>query len=462
MKKVKYFLFLIILVSMVLSACAGPAPQPTAPPPAQEQPAVTQAPAAQPASELTTDKVQLVFWSMWNESEPAAQVLQKLMDDFTAQHPNITFSVVWNGRENQTKLRTALTAGTKVDFMDQDSDQLAGGMMSEGLGYPLDEWLTQNALDESVPVKDVFSPGVLDQYKSAEGKTIEWPWITSPVMFWYNKDVFTKAGVTKPPETWDEFISACEKIKATGVAPIVTESNISEYDNYWFMYLIERQKGPDFLLKAIEDKTGEMWKDPAFSTAISMIKELWTKGCFPEVAKGYLWPAGQNILATDLAGMELSGAWLPNELKNSTRPDFKWGGLPFPSIPGGAGDRGDINLWTGSMMILKDSAHPREVFEFLKFLMTKENQSYMATEAIQGVTNKSVAWPEALVDGATAANNAHAVILSVGGGLAYHPEFVKSVINGNLNKAFFGTMTPDEFTAKMASDAAAYWQTHSK
>ena len=53
-------------------------------------------------------------------------------------------------------------------------------------------------------------------------------------------------------------MAACEKIKATGVAPIVTESNISEYDNYWFMYLIERQKGPDFLLKAIEDKTGEL------------------------------------------------------------------------------------------------------------------------------------------------------------------------------------------------------------
>ena len=114
------------------------------------------------------------------------------------------------------------------------------------------------------------------------------------------------------------------------------------------------------------------------------------------------------------------------------------------------------------MMILKDSAHPREVFEFFKFLMTNENQSYMATEAIQGVTNKNVAWPEALADGATAANNANAVILSVGGGLAYHPEFVKSVINGNLNKAFFGTMTPDEFSAKMATDAAAYWQTHDK
>ena len=448
MKTVKNFLFVIVLAAMLLSACGGAA-----------TPAVVEPGATEPT---TSGPVELVFWSMWNESEPQAQALTKLMDSFTASHPNITFSVVWNGRENQTKLRTALSAGTVVDFMDQDSDQLAGGMMSEGLGYALDDWLSQNALDQAVPIKDIFSPYVLGQYKTSDGHTYLWPWVTSPVMFWYNKDIFTQAGVAQPPETWEDFLSACEKIKATGVAPIVTESNIAEYDNYWFMYMIERQKGPDFLLQTIEDKTGKLWTDPVYATTITMLQDLWTKGCFPAEAKGFLWPAGQQMLATDQAAMELSGAWLPNELKSSTRTDFNWGGLPFPSIAGGVGDRGDLNVWTGSMMILKSSTHPQEAFEFFKYLMTDENQATIATEAIQGVTNKNVSWPTAIADGATAANNAHAIILSVGGGLAFHPEFVKSVLNINLSPAFFGTMTPDEFSAKMATDAAAYWQTHTK
>lgn len=281
-------------------------------------------------------------------------------------------------------------------------------------------------------------------------------------MFWYNKDIFTQAGVTQPPATWDEFLTTCEKIKAIGIAPIVTESNIAEFDNYWFMYLVERQKGPDFLLKTIEDKTGALWSDPVYATTITMIQDLWTRGCFQEVVKGYLWPAGQTMLATDLAAMEMIGAWLPNELKSSTRPDFNWGGFAFPSIAGGLGDGGDINIWTGSMMILKNSAHPQEAFEFFKYVMSNENQTTLSTEAVQGVPNINVTWPASLVDGQNAANNAHTVILSVGGGLAFHPEFVKSVLNVNLSPAFFETMTPDEFSTKMAADAAAYWLTHSK
>ena len=38
--------------------------------------------------------------------------------------------------------------------------------------------------------------------------------------FFYNPKVMAAAGVTEMPATWDEFLAACEKIKATGVAPI--------------------------------------------------------------------------------------------------------------------------------------------------------------------------------------------------------------------------------------------------
>ena len=40
--------------------------------------------------------------------------------------------------------------------------------------------------------------------------------------FWYNKAVFEAAGLdpNSPPKTWDEFLAACEAIKATGIAPI--------------------------------------------------------------------------------------------------------------------------------------------------------------------------------------------------------------------------------------------------
>jgi raffinose/stachyose/melibiose transport system substrate-binding protein len=452
MKPTKFFLFMFMAIAMMLSAACGTAATPTA---AQPPAAETQAPAAQqPAG---GEKVELVFWSMWNETEPQAMVLTDLMNKFTQENPNITFSAVWNGRENQTKLRTALSGGTVVDFMDQDSDQVAGGMMTEGLGYPLDDFMKENP-----DVVSLYAPHILDQYVTADGTHFLWPIMSSPVMFWYNKDIFAQAGITTPPTTWDELMSACEKIKGTGVPAITTESNEPEYDNYWFNYLVERQKGKNFLPQVIEDKTGEMWKDPAILNAVQMFQGMWEKGCVPQEAKGFIWPAGQQLLATDKAGAELCGSWLPNELRDTTRPDFNWGGFQFPAVPGGEGDIGDLHVWTGSMMILKDSQHPKEAFEFLKFAMSDESQAAISQAAIQGVPNKNVAWPEALADGATAEQNAHDVILAIGGALAFHPEFAKNVLAPNLTSAFYGNMTAEEFTNKMASDAADYWKTHDK
>jgi raffinose/stachyose/melibiose transport system substrate-binding protein len=458
MKSTKYFLFMIVVVAMVLSACGTAA-----------TPAATQAPAAQPAAtqpaaQGTTSAapVQLVFWSMWNQTEPQALVLQGMMDAYTAAHPNVTFSTVWNGRENQTKLRTALSAGTQVDFMDQDTDQVAGGMMSEGLGLPLDSMLTQNAPDTNAPITASFSPGVLDQYKSTDGHIYLWPYINNPVMFWYNKDIFTKAGIQQPPQTWADFLTACSQIKATGVAPIVTESNISDFNDYYLTYIVERLKGPGFLLKTVEDKTGAMWTDPVYATAIQMIQDLSTKGCISAASQGNMWPAGEQTLATNKSAMELIGGWAPTELSKTAGPDFNWGGLPFPGIAGGSGNVNDIQLWTEAMMILKSSAHPQEVFDFFKFIMTKANQEKMANEALVGVTNKNVTWIKALADGQSASNNAKTVIMAVDGAGAYHPQFVQNVLNLNLVPAFFGKMTPADFSTKMAAAAATYWQNNTK
>ncbi|WP_157950307.1 ABC transporter substrate-binding protein, partial [Vallitalea okinawensis] len=36
----------------------------------------------------------------------------------------------------------------------------------------------------------------------------------------YNKEIFTNAGVNEVPADWDAFIAACEQIKASGVTPI--------------------------------------------------------------------------------------------------------------------------------------------------------------------------------------------------------------------------------------------------
>jgi ABC-type glycerol-3-phosphate transport system substrate-binding protein len=392
---------------------------------------------------------------MWNKTEPSAIALTEIIQKFEAANPNITITAVWNGRENQTKVRTALGANTQIDFVDQDASQIAGGLMLEGLLLPLDDMLNSNALDEAVPFKDVFNPGLLDLYVQ-DGVHYLMPYDDSPVMFWYNKDIFTAAGIATPPATWDEFLVDLQKIKDAGYVPLAVESDVNDYNIFYFSYLVERMKGKGFLLSAIEDKTGEKWNDPVFTQVLTMMKDLWDKGFIPPESLGYMWPAGQQTLATGKAAMELCGGWLPTELADMAGPDFNWGGLNFPGVTGGAGKVTDLQQWLLSFGILKGSAHPAEAQAFLKFVMTKESQQRLVT-ALRGVTRKGVQWPAPMADGATASTNATLVLDHVDGGVALYAEFIQNVLFADFQPVFLGQATIADFPAKISTDAKNYW-----
>ena len=446
MNKAKLFLFVFVIAALVLSACGGAAT------PAPEEPAAEEPAAEEPAE---GEEVTLAYWSMWNEPETIAQVIQKWIDEFEAQNPNIKIEVVWNGRENQTKARTALAGGTVIDLIDQDADQIARGMMKEGLGYPLNEFLDQKALDEDVPIKDVFYPGLLEVFEQ-DGNIYLWPYLNSVVMWWYNKDIFDEVGVTAP-ETWEEFKENGQKIKDAGYGVMAVEGDVFDYNMFIFAYYLARLEGKGFLLSVIEDETGASWDDPVIIDAMAEMQNLWDLGLIPPESEGYVWPAGQTTLALGETAMEICGAWLPNELAEITGPDFNWGGFRYPAVSGGTGDIDDLHSWLLASMIMKDSKHPAEAFEFLKFMMTKENQAMMVDEAIQGVTRVGVEWPSQIVDGEAASESAKQGLLHVDGGYAYHAEFVTTVLNQPFLDAFYKKITPEEFGSIMAEKSAKYW-----
>ena len=64
------------------------------------------------------------------------------------------------------------------------------------------------------------------EFNTVNGKLIAAPaYQDSYSGVWYNKEVFANAGVDEFPTTWDGLLEACEKIKATGVAPIALMTN---------------------------------------------------------------------------------------------------------------------------------------------------------------------------------------------------------------------------------------------
>ena len=53
---------------------------------------------------------------------------------------------------------------------------------------------------------------------------------------YYNKAIFTEAGIEKEPTTYAELLDACEKIKAAGYAPLAQDDAYVRY-TYGFMVI---------------------------------------------------------------------------------------------------------------------------------------------------------------------------------------------------------------------------------
>ena len=68
------------------------------------------------------------------------------------------------------------------------------------------------------------------------------------------------AVVSAVPATWEEFLAACEKIKAAGYTPITTDDL---YAVNVYGYYLAKLKGDDWVFELVNDATKAMWDDPA-------------------------------------------------------------------------------------------------------------------------------------------------------------------------------------------------------
>lgn len=461
MKSLKVSLFLLIALALLLAACAptaAPTQAPAAAPTEAPAAAPTEAAAAAPTEAAVSEgPVEIVYWSLWNEGEPQVAVLKNWMDEYTKLHPNVKFNVTWAGREILTKVQTAMSGGQTIDLLDHEGPGIRGALVTKGLTQPVDQCLALDSYDGDGKFKDLFIPGSLEVLAADDGSIHVIPYEIITTGLFTNKDLLAKAGVTSDPKTWTEFMDDLQKIKDSGVVPIAQDAQVDFYNAMWYYHLVQRLKGTGFLLKAAEDKTGATWGDPAFLQAAKMTRELWEKGYIPNESKGFVWPAGQLELAVGNDSMEQVGSWLPNEVKDTTGPDFKWGYFPVPDVEGGVGKRTDMEIYPLGWAVMKDAKNPEVICDFMRFAFKKANAQMIPDDSVNMSAHKGTTPPKDLAEAWDYWSNATAYYLPYDGLNSNYADYYKNVFLLYFQKMFIGDITPEEFVASMQKGTADYW-----
>jgi len=143
--------------------------------------------------------------------------IQSMVADFNQSQSDYKVKAIYKGGydESMSAAIAAFRAGNAPDILQVFEVGTATMMYSKGAIKPVSEVmkLAGEKFDPSV-----YIPAVAGYYTSPKGEMLSLPFNSSTTVFFYNKDMFEKAGLdpNKPPITWPEVAVAAAKLKASG------------------------------------------------------------------------------------------------------------------------------------------------------------------------------------------------------------------------------------------------------
>ncbi len=150
-----------------------------------------------PMSAGAQEKVQ-VRLGTWAAVEEAAE-LQIVLDAVNAEATDFEIISEPQPSDYYTKLQTTIAGGTAPDLFWLSQEFVAG---YASLGAALD--ISDRLAEDDAPAADLsdyFEP--ILRTAQYEGQTYGLPWISGPVMLYYNPALLEAAGIAEPDETWD-------------------------------------------------------------------------------------------------------------------------------------------------------------------------------------------------------------------------------------------------------------------
>lgn len=215
------------------------------------------------------DAKKLQFWSNHPGSSKALET--QLIEGFEKQSDGVTITLVDGGKdyeEVQQKFNAALSGGTLPDIV----------VLSDvtWFNFALNQQITplEDLFDKAgVKPEDYVQP-LYEDYAFG-GKHYALPYSRSTPLFYYNKDLWTKAGLPdNGPESWDQLREWSEPLKAAG-APLsfVTGDGVGYLD--WIAQGLLWSKGG-----AYSDEYTAKFTDPNTLAAATFLQEFKATGTY--------------------------------------------------------------------------------------------------------------------------------------------------------------------------------------
>jgi multiple sugar transport system substrate-binding protein len=151
--------------------------------------------------------------------------------------------------------------------------------------------------------KDEYPEGLREAF-TIENKVYGFPYTVEYWAVWYNKSIFKDLQIEEP-ETWDDFIQICEKLKTNNIAPVLSSLQGTWPGFIWFEEMMIGED-PDLYVDLCEGRI--KYTHPRVRKVFEQWAELIKSGYFTDPTERMFTNVG-HLWKTKKIGMVLCGSW---------------------------------------------------------------------------------------------------------------------------------------------------------
>lgn len=298
---------------------------------------------------------------------------ENLINDFESRNPGYKVNLeVVDWEQMDSKVKTYIQTKQQPDVLNYNK---FSDFARDDLIYKADEVVSAKVLDD-------FLPLFADQ-ATYEGVQYGLPFISSARLFFYNKEIFEKAGVAAPPKSWAEVEAAARKIKKTGAIPLGLPLGPEEAQGEFGIWSMNNGGG---------------WVDDSGKWAVDQQANVETLTYLRKLTKqGLTQPNPEttnrkdvfNQFAQGRIGMLNGAVFMRKGFIDPVDKDLDYGVAQLPSKDGTT--HNTLGVQDYLVAFKKDGGKNREaVNKFLDFFYQKENASrFLSTEGFLSVTKSA-------------------------------------------------------------------------
>jgi sn-glycerol 3-phosphate transport system substrate-binding protein len=307
------------------------------------------------------------------------EVIVRLAEEFNASQKEYKVVPTYKGSYADTLNAgiAAFRAGNAPHILQVFEVGTATMMSAKGAVKPVHE-LMREAGEPFDPKS--YLPAITGYYSTAKGEMLSFPFNSSSMVMWLNRDALKKAGLNpdQPPKTWPEVFEAGKKLKAAGFATCgfsnawASWANIEQFSAWHNLPIGTKANG----LEGFD--TELKFNSPTHVKHLTNLVELQKDKTYDYSGRGN---AGEGRFTAGECPIFLTSSGFYGNVKGNAK--FDWAAAPmpyYPDVPGAPQNSiiGGASLW---VMGGKKPDEYKGIARFFTFLSDTDRQARLHQES---------------------------------------------------------------------------------